>query len=127
IANELEQVSRLVMPLQGRDQNDAHRALSWRDPAVASEWKKLADTAGRAEALRGRLQSVLKQRAELDAALASFQQRAALRDRAAELAEREVAALRRRLATQDAAASAARGSRGDEASPETGRSITERG
>ncbi len=111
------------MPLQRRDRDDARRALSWRDLAVAAEWKKFAGTAGRAEALRGRLQSVLKQRAALDATLARFQQRAALRDRAAELAEQEIAALRRRLATQDTAASAASDSHGDEASPEAGRPI----
>src|SRR5205807_9966331 len=118
IADELEQLSRLVPPLPGRDRDDAHRALSWRDPAVAAEWKKFLDTAGRAEALRGRLQRLLKQRAELDATLARFQQRAALRDRAAELAEQEVVALRRRLAARDAEANEAGDDLGDEASPE---------
>jgi hypothetical protein len=125
IAEELQQVSRLVMPLAGRDWIDAHRALSWRDPVIAGEWKKFTDTAARAEALRDRLQVVLKQRAELDATLARFQQSAALHDRAAELAKQEITALRRQLATQDAPASAASDSLSDETGLEAGRSIAE--
>jgi chromosome segregation ATPase len=100
--------------------------VSWRDPAVAAEWRKLLMTADQAAALRARLQQVLRQRAGLDASLARVQQQAALRDRAAEDAEQELAALRRRIEEQKAAPTEASDSpdaKADSASTRSSRTI----
>jgi len=101
---EFETLSRFAAGLpRGDGEPGDYRAVSWRHPTAETEWRKLAAGAGETEALQARLQKVLTQRAELDAALARAQQRAALRDRAAELAEQEIAALRREIAARDRA------------------------
>jgi DNA repair exonuclease SbcCD ATPase subunit len=112
---EFEQLSRLAaaLPLGRREEGTGSRSpVSWRDPAVAAEWQKLLATANQAEALRGRLEQVLQQRAELDAVLARAQQQAALRERAAEQAQEELTALRRQHEQQKATPTEASGCSG---------------
>jgi hypothetical protein len=99
-----EQMSRLAAPLLRRTAGESKRGpVSWSDTAVAAEAGRLLGASDEAEMLRGRLQQVLEQRAELDAALARAQQQAALQDRAAKAAAQELAALRRRLEQREAA------------------------
>ena len=98
-----EQMARVAAPLLRRRAAESKgRPVSWSDPTVTTEAERLLGASDEAEALRGRLQQVLKQRAELDAALARAQQKAALQDRAAKAAAQELAALRERLEQREA-------------------------
>jgi hypothetical protein len=128
LQREFEQLSRLAsaLPRTTGEDRSSRGPVSWRDPAVAAEWRKLLMTADQAAALRARLQQVLRQRAGLDASLARVQQQAALRDRAAEDAEQELAALRRRIEEQKAAPTEASDSpdaKADSASTRSSRTI----
>jgi len=113
---EFETLSGFAASLPRSDVEAGDRPIvSWRHPAAEAGWRKLVEAWHEREAVRERLQKVLKQRAELDAALARAQQRAALRDRAAELAEQEIAALRRQIEAHEAAAVEAAAGPGDAA------------
>ena len=103
VEREFEALSRAVLALpQLAGEAAAARLRSFRGPAAAAAFGRLAEAAppgepaGEAASLKARLDALLKQRAELDAALARAQQAAALR-------ERETAALQRRLDAPDPA------------------------
>lgn len=102
---EFEHLSRVAAALMGRKPADGSRSpVSWRDATLADKWRRLLNASREAATLSARLEQVLRQRAELDAALARAQQDAALRNSALEATAQELAALRQQLEKRDAAA-----------------------
>jgi len=98
IEGEFEQLSGMArLLLQPAPGNEDQPIVSWRDPRIEDAWHRMVSAAGRTGSLEEKLKTALRQRAELDAALARAQQAAVLRERDAKAAEQELAALQRRF------------------------------
>jgi hypothetical protein len=104
IESEFEQLSGMVrLLLQPARGEDDQPIVTWRDPRIEDAWHRMLSAARRTGSLEEKLKTVLRQRAELDAALARTQQAAALSKRDARAAEQELATLQRRFGISAAA------------------------
>jgi hypothetical protein len=92
VAREFEQLSAFAGFLaEGAHDDDNPPIVSWRDPRIEGAWNRMVNAAHRTASVEQQLKTALRQRAELDAALARTQQAAALSNRAAQTAQQELA------------------------------------